>query len=105
MKILNRLERSFSFWFLLLTSFLFFLLRWPSLFEPYWYGDEGVYQAVGILLNNGQSLYSQAWENKPPLLLVIYAILNSDQFLVKIASLILSSSKAWLGALVIILPY
>lgn len=95
MKILNRLEKSFSFWFLLLTSFLFFLLRWPSLFEPYWYGDEGVYQAVGILLNNGQSLYSQAWENKPPLLLVIYAILHSDQFLIRTASLIFGLISVW----------
>lgn len=95
MKILNRLEKSFPFWFLLLTSFFFFLLRWPSLFEPYWYGDEGVYQAVGMLINSGAPLYSGAWENKPPLLLVIYAILNSDQFLVKIASLIFGLISVW----------
>lgn len=95
MKILNRLEKSFSFWFLLLTSFFFFLLRWPSLFEPYWYGDEGVYQAVGMLINSGAPLYSGAWENKPPLLLILYALLNSDQFLIRIASLIFGLLSIW----------
>lgn len=95
MKILNRLEKNFSFWFLLLTSFFFFLLRWPSLFEPYWYGDEGVYQAVGILINNGAPLYSGAWENKPPLLLILYALLNSDQFLIRATSLIFGLLSIW----------
>ena len=95
MKTLSRLEKSFSFWFILLTSFFFFLLRWPSLFEPYWYGDEGVYQAVGMLINNGQSLYSGAWENKPPLLLIIYAFFNSDQFLIRTASLISGLISIW----------
>src|SRR3989338_1589020 len=95
MKILNRIEKSFSFWFLLLTSFFFFLLRWPSLFEPYWYGDEGVYQAVGMIINSGVPLYSGAWENKPPLLLILYALLNSDQFLIRITSLIFGLLSVW----------
>ena len=69
MKLLARLEKSHSFWFLLIISSLFFLLRLPSLFEPYWYGDEGIYQAVAMLVNNGAHLYSGAWENKPPLLI------------------------------------
>ena len=95
MKLITRLERSRSFWFLLIISFVFFLLRWPSLFEPYWYGDEGIYQAVGMLINNGASLYSGAWDNKPPLLYVLYAILNSDQFLIRAVSLIFGLSSVW----------
>lgn len=90
-----KLEKNSSFWILLIVSFLFFLFRWPSLFEPYWYGDEGVYQAVGMLINNGASLYSGAWENKPPLLLLIYAFFNSDQFLIKTASLISGLISVW----------
>ncbi|MDP2649882.1 MAG: glycosyltransferase family 39 protein [bacterium] len=88
MKILQRIERSREFWFLLLTSFIFFLLRFPSLFEPYWYGDEGIYQVIGIALRQGRGLYTQIWDNKPPLLYLLYAIFSSDQFTVRLVSLI-----------------
>lgn len=95
MKLFSRLEKSRSFWFLLIISVVFFLLRWPSLFEPYWYGDEGIYQAVGMLLNSGQSLYSGAWDNKPPLLYVLYAIFSSDQFSLRVLSLFFGLFSVW----------
>lgn len=44
------------------------LLRIPTLFEPYWYGDEGIYLTIGQALNRGVDLYSQIHDNKPPLL-------------------------------------
>lgn len=87
MKILKRLEKSRQFWFAIFTSFLFFILRLPSLFEPLWYGDEGIYQVIGTALNHGRLLYSQIFDNKPPLLYWLYAILQSDQFTVRLASL------------------
>jgi hypothetical protein len=96
MKLLSKLEKSFSFWFLIFSSIIFFLLRLPSLFEPYWYGDEGVYQAVGMLVRNGAPLYSGAWDNKPPLLYVLYAIFNSDQFVLRSVSLIFGLMSVWL---------
>lgn len=74
--------------FLSLVSFLFVLLRFPSIFEPHWYGDEGVYEIIGIALNSGRTLYSGIWDNKPPLLYIIYAIFNGDLFSVRLASLI-----------------
>lgn len=77
-----------NFWLLLITSFLFFLLRFPSLFEPYWYGDEGIYEVLGFGMRNGRLLYRDIWDNKPPLLYVVYALFNGDQFWVKLASLI-----------------
>ncbi len=95
MKLVARIEKSFSFWFLLAVSILFTLLRWPSILEPYWYGDEGIYQAVGILINHGAPLYSGAWDNKPPLLYVLYAIFNSDQFIVRSVSLIFGLASIW----------
>lgn len=95
MKLLTRLEKSFSFWFLLIISVVFFLLRLPSLFEPYWYGDEGIYQAVGMLIRSGESLYSGAWDNKPPLLLLFYALFNSDQFIIRGISLIFGLISIW----------
>lgn len=88
MKILEKLEKNNNFWFLLLASFIFFILRLPSLFEPYWYGDEGVYEVVGSAIRNGRLLYQGIWDNKPPLLYLLYSSLNSDQFWVRFASLI-----------------
>lgn len=88
MKFIARLEKSKDFWFLLMTSFIFFILRLPSLFEPYWYGDEGIYEVLGSAIRQGRILYQGIWDNKPPLLYIVYAIFNGDQFYARIASLI-----------------
>ncbi|MFH1186860.1 MAG: glycosyltransferase family 39 protein [Candidatus Levyibacteriota bacterium] len=88
MKVLKKLEKSFGTWFLIFTSFFFFVLRIPSLFEPYWYGDEGIYQVLGLSINSGGILYRDAFDNKPPLLYVFYSFFNSDQFMVRLASLV-----------------
>ena len=53
--------------------FLIFILRFPSLFEPFWYGDEGIFAAVGRNLNFGGVLYQTAWDNKPPMIYLTYA--------------------------------
>ncbi len=69
------MARSFSkhvFWFLLALLFIF--LRLPSLFEPHWYGDEGIYLVLGQGINRGLTLYSQIHDNKPPLLYYFAAI-------------------------------
>src|SRR5581483_9942049 len=88
MKLLRRLEKSRDFWYLVIASICFFGLRFPSLFEPNWYGDEGIYQTIGMAMNRGRILYSQIWDNKPPLLYVFYALLHSDQFFIRLASII-----------------
>jgi 4-amino-4-deoxy-L-arabinose transferase-like glycosyltransferase len=88
MKLLHRLEKSKDFWFLLIAFIGFFGLRFPSLFEPNWYGDEGIYQAIGLAMDRGRILYSQIWDNKPPLLYIVYALLHSDQFTIRIVSLL-----------------
>lgn len=92
MRILQKLEKSKNFWFLLIASFSFFILRFPSLFEPDWYGDEGVYQAVSIALRNGRLLYQDIWDNKPPLLYLVYGFFGTDQFWIKFASLVFGLS-------------
>src|SRR3989344_3390808 len=58
---------------LALILFLTFILRFPSLFEPFWYGDEGIFAAVGHNLNIGGTLYDTAWDNKPPAIYLTYA--------------------------------
>jgi len=60
------------FW--LTNGLVFFLLRLPSLFEPYWYGDEGIYLTLGQALRRGLTLYSQIYDNKPPLLYYLAAL-------------------------------
>lgn len=87
MKVLGRLEKDFGTWFLIFSSFIFFVLRLPSLFEPYWYGDEGIYQTFGMGINHGRLLYTDIFDNKPPLLYLLYSFFNSDQFIVRLANL------------------
>src|SRR3989344_1600115 len=87
MKLLAKAEKNRGFWFLLEASFIFFLLRLPSLFEPNWYGDEGIYQVLGTAIRQGRLLYKEIFDNKPPLLYLVYALFNSDQFAVRLASL------------------
>jgi len=88
MRLLAKAEKSKDIWFLLKASFIFFLLRFPSLFEPNWYGDEGIYQVLGNGIRSGRLLYKEIFDNKPPLLYLIYAIFNSSQFTVRLASLV-----------------
>jgi 4-amino-4-deoxy-L-arabinose transferase-like glycosyltransferase len=87
-QLLTRLEKSYVTWMLLGIALIFFLLRLPSLFEPYWYGDEGIYQAIGDSIRHGKILYVETWDNKPPLLYVVYALFSSDQFSIRLASTI-----------------
>lgn len=96
MKILMRkalstisiLEKDRGVWVVLGIITLFVILRIPSLIEPYWYGDEGIYQVIGIALREGRLLYEGIWDNKPPLLYILYAIFYGDQFSLRALSLV-----------------
>ena len=58
---------------LILILFFTLLLRVPSLLEPFWHGDEGVYMAVGQALLKDLSLYTGAFDNKPPAIYLLSA--------------------------------
>lgn len=62
----------YKFW--IFTFFVFFILRLPSLFEPYWYGDEGIYLTLGQGVRKGLILYKQIHDNKPPTLYYLAAL-------------------------------
>lgn len=64
-------------WAILLCLFLTIILRIPSLFEPFWYGDEGIYLALGQALKKGVVLYSGIHDNKPPLLYILASIADN----------------------------
>lgn len=53
---------------------LFTILRVPSLVEPHWYGDEGVYASVAQEMENGEMLYKDVWDNKPPMIYYTYML-------------------------------
>lgn len=50
-----------------------FILRLPNLFEPPWYDDEGIYAAIGHALLEGESLYRDVLDNRPPGMYWLYA--------------------------------
>ena len=58
----------------MIVVLIFILLRLPSLFEPNWYGDEGIYLVLGQAIRKGWVLYSQIHDNKPPTLYYLAAI-------------------------------
>ena len=59
---------------LILLILLAVILRIPSLFEPYWYGDEGIYLTLGHAARQGLVWYRDIHDNKPPLLYLVAAL-------------------------------
>lgn len=53
---------------------IIFILRIPSFFEPYYYGDEMIYLNLGEAVKKGMVLYRDIHDNKPPLLYLTAAI-------------------------------
>lgn len=60
------------------TLLLAFALRFASLDEPRWYGDEGIFAAIAQNIRSGTTLYSGAWDNKPPLIFYTYAAIQTS---------------------------
>lgn len=50
------------------------ILRIPSFFEPYYYGDEMIYLTLGQGIRQGLTLYKDIHDNKPPLLYLTAAV-------------------------------
>lgn len=54
-------------WTLLAGAVPLIVLRLPSFFEPRWYTDEAGYTVTAREMLQGEVLYAQVWNNKPPL--------------------------------------
>lgn len=63
--------------------FLVLILRIPSFFEPYYYGDEMIYMTLGQGVRQGLTLFKDVYDNKPPLL-YLTAALAENLFLFKV---------------------
>ncbi|MDP3994592.1 MAG: hypothetical protein Q8P91_02080 [bacterium] len=59
---------------LVLVLVIVIILRIPSLFEPFYYGDEMIYLTLGNGIKQGVPLYSGLHDNKPPLLYLTAAV-------------------------------
>ncbi|OGM20744.1 hypothetical protein A2714_03625 [Candidatus Woesebacteria bacterium RIFCSPHIGHO2_01_FULL_38_9] len=70
-KILAKLHTPVWLFILLVVVFI---LRIPSFFEPYSYGDEMIYLTLGEAIRQGVPLYLGVHDNKPPLLYILAAI-------------------------------
>ncbi|PIZ49571.1 hypothetical protein COY29_01580, partial [Candidatus Woesebacteria bacterium CG_4_10_14_0_2_um_filter_39_14] len=76
---------------LVILLFFCLILRIPSFFEPYSYGDEMIYLTLGQGLRQGVPLYSGLHDNKPPVLYLTAALAGSlvwFKILLAISSLI-----------------
>lgn len=70
-----RAKKKFSPLYLILA--LVFLFRIPSLFEPYWYGDEAIYLTLGEGVRQGFVLYRDIFDHKPPAIYLLAAVAGS----------------------------
>lgn len=61
-------------WWLFAVLLGVFILRIPTFFEPYYYGDEMIYIVLGQGLRRGLSFYADVHDNKPPLLYLLAGI-------------------------------
>lgn len=62
---------------LFLVLLLVLVLRIPSFFEPYSYGDEMIYLTLGEAVRSGIPLYQGIHDNKPPLVYILAAMAGS----------------------------
>ncbi len=69
---------------LFLFFFIFIILRLPSLFEPHWYGDEGIYASVAYALEHGRKLYVNVFDNRLPGIYYLYSLASSENRLISI---------------------
>lgn len=77
--------------FLLLVLVL--VLRIPNIFEPYWYGDEGIYLTIGQSLNRGAKLYTEIIDHKTPIIYFLARVHTQLNFrLLNIAWMLVTTS-------------
>lgn len=84
-----------SHFVLILLVFFLILLRLPNFFEPYWYGDEGIYLTIGNGLQQGKMLYSQIVDHKTPIIYYFASLGGQLEFRVLLFAWMLMSTLAF----------
>lgn len=65
---------------LLALLLILVIIRIPTLFEPYWYGDEAIYLTIGHALRHGEVLYRDIVDHKTPLIYLLAMVGNQAAF-------------------------
>lgn len=79
--MLKKLDKWLHSHLLVLTALLLLVfLRIPNLFEPYWYGDEGIYLTIGQAIQDGEKLYTDIVDHKTPIIYYLAAVPNQLTF-------------------------
>ncbi|OGM30784.1 hypothetical protein A2630_00315 [Candidatus Woesebacteria bacterium RIFCSPHIGHO2_01_FULL_44_10] len=73
-KLIDAIEKLYLPRWLMLLLAIVLVLRIPSFFEPFSYGDEMIYLTLGNAIRKGLVLYRDIHDNKPPLLYLIAAV-------------------------------
>ncbi len=80
-KILNKIDKFLDahtvLWIFLS---LILILRIPNFFEPYWYGDEGIYLTLGQSIRRGERLYTDIVDHKTPIIYYLASVPNQFYF-------------------------
>ncbi len=79
---------------ILILLLIVLVLRVPNFFEPYWYGDEGIYLTIGNALRHGGGLYQSIIDHKTPL--IYYFSMVPSQMWFRVLNLV------WSGASVLL---
>ena len=66
--------------YVLILLLLLVILRLPNFFEPYWYGDEGIYLTIGNAIRGGEKLYTDIVDHKTPIIYYLAAVPNQLSF-------------------------
>lgn len=72
------------------------VLRIPTFFEPYWYGDEGIYLVLGEALNRGKVLYAEIIDHKTPLIYVFAQVGSQLQFRLLMLGWLIAATAAYI---------
>jgi len=71
------------------------LLRLPNFFEPYWYGDEGIYLTIGNGIRMGQRLYVDIVDHKTPLIYYFASVGSQLNFRILLVTWMLMTTIAF----------
>ncbi len=83
-------KQHWGWWSLLIAVLLF---RLPTLCEPYWYGDEGIYLTIGNALRQGRLLYAGIVDHKTPL--IYYFAMVPSQLWFRILMMVWMMVTTW----------
>lgn len=79
---ISKLSRFKTHLWIVFFLIFFIILRIPSLFEPHWYDDEGIYASVAYALEHGKTLYIDIFDNRLPAMYYLFRLATTENRLI-----------------------